>query len=107
MENLISRKQFKKIRFKDTIGTLQQLDPAIAKFRHGLKNIFRNKNIMMKSIFINNENVSTHIQANVDPILVDFIRPIIKNFKGQCIEDYIEDKNEFVNFLLEKYGNSI
>lgn len=103
----INLRQINKIRFQDSVKTLQQLEPAIIKFKNGLDTIFKNKNIIMKSIFINNENVSTHIQARVEPILVEYIRTIVKDFKIQRIEDYIEDKNEFVNFLLEKYGNSI
>lgn len=104
----IDKKTKERISFRKYMVELQDLKPLLFTFRNSLLEVMSNQKIVLKSAFINKDQVAVHIQSSISPELVEHLRDIAKDYIAESVSDYIlESTEEFYDFVHTTFGSTI
>lgn len=104
----ISLRDKQKISFREHLSDLQSLESKIVNFRQGLVSMLSSQKIVLKSAFVNKDQVSVHIQSSFNPKVAALLRTIAKDYKPESIKDYIEEQPEdFNEYIRTTFGSGI
>ncbi len=104
----IHSRDLKKISFKESIEVLNRIEPDIVEFVKSIDELMSNKDIVLKSAFVNEDMCSIHVQSTFDTKLANTLRQTIKHFKKPLLDDYfIDGKEDFYEYVCQKIGCTI
>lgn len=94
------------ISYLDNAEKFESIIPHIKSCCDNLVNAMMDKELILKSVFVNDDKVSAHIQSTVSPELVAYLKSLA--FSKQSVSHYIsEGKHEFYEQVYSRIGHRL
>ena len=95
------------ISYIDNAEKFEAIVPHIKMCCDNLVNCMMDKQIILKSVFVKDDQVSAHIQSSIDPAVVAYLKSL-PTFAKQSISTYIsEGKQEFYEQVYSRIGHRL
>lgn len=104
----IDKRSLEKISFRESLPVLVGLEPKIKEFIASIDELMSNKDIVLKSAFVNEDICSIHVQSTFDNNIANTLRLAMSKYTPAVLDDYISaGKEDFYEYVCQKIGRTL